>query len=101
MHTRPQPPFINTQLQLGVGQPEETPNRFNGLCVAAASPSAVQRHRVFHIAATRPLAQTVETVCRPLPAPFTQLKLGVNERGRRTGAGISNMTIFTNSGILL
>jgi len=101
MNPMPQPPLINTQLQLGAARPKETANRFNGLHVAGATPSTTERHQELHRVATRPSGQTVETVSRPPRALLTQLKLGVNERGGRTGAGISNMTIFTNSGNLL
>src|ERR1035441_10518148 len=101
VNSRPQLPLINTQLQLGAGRPEETANRFNGLCVAAASPSAAQRHRELQIAATRTLGQTVETVSPPLLALLTQLKLGANERAGRIVVGSCKTTIVTNSGISL
>ena len=101
MNSRPQPPLINTQLQSGAERHEETENRFNGLCGAAASPATAQRHRELQIAATRTLGQTVETVSRPLPALLTQLKLGVNERRGRIVAGSCKTTIVTHSGISL
>jgi hypothetical protein len=101
MGSNPHPSLINTQLQLGAGRPEETANRFNGLCVAPASPSAAERHREIHLAATRRPGQTVETVFRPLRAVLTQLKLGVNERGERTVVGICDLAAFTNSRHLL
>ena len=101
MNPMPQPPLINTQLQLGAGRPNGTANRFNGLRVASATTSAAERLRELSIPIVRSLEQTVETVSRPRRALHTQLELGVNERGGRTGAGISNMTIFTNSGNLL
>ena len=101
MNSWPQPPLINTQLQLGAGRSNGTANRLNGLRVASATTSAAERLRELSIPIVRSLEQTVETVSRPRRALHTQLELGVNERGGRTGAGISNMPIFTNSGNLL
>ena len=95
MNSKPHSPFINTQLQLGAARCDEGGNRFNGFHAATPTLSATEEQRGLH---TRPLGQTVETVLRPHGAFLTQLKLGVNERGDRTDAGVCNMNTITSSG---